>query len=309
MKRLLLFAAAALSASSLLAAGFTTDPPEVVAGPPATVGDMVANRSTTQPQPLGAIVPGAYGFTNQILINVAINAPGRNNTFYETDYFTVNGRNANQEILIGLIAAGVTNVNQPAQRFLLNANTTYSLDNFFGTGTGRLNLTGVASVLIIGVLTGTNTVDSNARLYGSVRIWTMEPGSSGGTNSFTLWGADRGLIHGDFNAIAVGGRQNTAFRANYTVVNLDATRSRTFTAIFIGGGTAQATVSLPPLSMQQVAVPSSLVPGTNGYFVSVFFPNDTDDFQWSASLDSADNITGDAWHSPIAFLPTAAVEY
>lgn len=303
MKRFLLIAASVFAVSPLLAASFTTDPPAAVPGPPATVADMVASLSAAQPKPL-RIASGGYGFSNQMLVTVVINAPGRNNTFFLTDYVLDNGRNANQEILVGFIAAGVTNVGQSAQRFSLNPNTTYSIDNYLGTGPGRLNQTGVGSLLITGVLPGTNTVDPNASLYGAARIWTMEPGSAG-TNSFTLWGVDPGLIQGDFNGIALGGRQSSAFRANYGVINLDANSSRTFTAVFIGGGTAQATVTLPPLSMQEIAVPSSLAPTSNGYFLFSIFPNDTANFSWNAFVVSADQTTGDAWYSPITLLPTA----
>ena len=54
--------------------------------------------------------PTAYGFSDQILVPVAINASGRNNTFFRSDYLLSNGRGATQEILVGFIAAGVTNV-------------------------------------------------------------------------------------------------------------------------------------------------------------------------------------------------------
>lgn len=308
MKSLLISVVAVLCASSGLAASFTTDPPAAVPGPAATIADMVANRSAAvQPNPLGVVTPGGYGFSYQIIVPVVINASGRNNTFFRTDYFLDNGRNATQEILIGFIAAGVTNVGQAAQRFQLNPNTLYSIVDFLGTGTGDLNKTGVGSLLIVGVLAGTNTPDTAARLYGAARIWTFEPGSTA-TNSFTEWAVDPRLVHGDFNGIAVGGRQNADFRSNFLLINLDATRSRTFTAIFVAGSTAQMSVTLPPLSMVELAVPAVTPTGT-GYLIASFFPNDTDDFQWNAAIVTADNISGDAWYSPMALLPTAVTEY
>jgi hypothetical protein len=307
MKRFLLSMVAVLSVSSALAASFTTDLPAVVPGPAATIADMVANRSAVQPIPQGAVTPGGYGFSYQILVPVAINASGRNNTFFHTDYFLVNGRGAIQEILIAFLAAGVTNVGQPALRFQLNPNTTYSVTDFLGAGAGRLNKTGVGSLLIVGVLSGTNTADTGALLYGAARIWTFEPGSTA-TNSFTEWAVDPRLIHGDFNGIAVGGRQNADFRANFGLINLDATRSRTFTALFFGGSSMQMSVTLPPLSMAELAVPA-ITPTDSGYFLANFFPNDTDDFQWNGFVVTADNISGDAWLSPVALFPTTVVEY
>jgi hypothetical protein len=253
------------------------------------------------------VTPGGYGFSYQLLIPVAINASGKNNTFFHFDSFLVNGRNATQEILIGYLAAGVTNVGQAAFRFQLNPNTTYSIPDFLGTGVGHLNKTGVASLLIVGVLAGTNTPDTGAKLFGAGRIWTFEPGSTA-TNSFTEWAVDPRVIHGDFNGIAVGGRQNADFRANFGLINLDATRSRTFTAIFIGASTMQMSVTLPPLSMAELAVPA-ITPTADGYFLAGFFPVDTDDFEWNGFVVSADNLSGDAWLSPVTLLPTNVVEY
>jgi hypothetical protein len=307
MKGFLLSMVAVLCASAVLAANFSTDPPVAVPGPAATIADMVSSRSAVQPGPLGAVTPGGYGFSYQILVPVAINASGKNNTFFRSDYFLVNGRGATQEVLIGFLAAGVTNVGQSALRVQLNPNTTYSIADFLGTGTGRLNKTGVGSLLITGVVTGTNTIDTSAKVYGSLRVWTTEPGSTG-TNSFTEWAVDPRLIHGDFNGIAVGGRQNSDFRANFGLVNLDATRSRTFTALFFGTSTMSMSVTLPPLSMAEVAVPA-ITPTDNGYFLANFFPNDTDDFQWNGFVVTADNVTGDAWYSPVTLFPTTVTEY
>jgi hypothetical protein len=307
MKRFLFSMVAVLSASSAVAASFATDAPAVVPGPAATIADMVASRSAIHPRPLVAVTPGGYGFADQLLVPVAINASGKNNTFFRSDYFLVNGRGATQEVLIGFIAAGVTNVGQPAQRFQLSPNTTYAIADFLGTGTGRLNKTGVGSLLITGVLAGTNTSDTNAKLYGAIRIWTQEPGSTG-TNSFTEWAVDPRTIHGDFNGIAVGGRQNADYRANFGLINLDAARSRTFTALFFGASTMSMTVTLPPLSMAELAVPA-ITPMDNGYFLANFFPNDTDDFFWNGFVVTADNITGDAWYAPVTLFPTAVVEY
>jgi hypothetical protein len=306
MKRFLFSMVAVLSAASALASSYTTDPPAIVPGPPATIADMVARRSGVPARPMIA-APGGYGFSDQILVPVAINASGKLNTFFHTDYFLSNGRNAPQEILVGFIAAGVSNVGQPATRFQLAANGNYAITDFLGTGTGRLNKTGVGALLIVGVLTGTNTNDSNARLYGAARIWTFEPGSTG-TNSFTEWAVDPRANHGDFNFIAAGARQNDAFRANFGLINLDMTRSRTFTVMFFAGSTASMTVTLPPLSMSELAVPA-FTPTDTGYFLFDVFPNDFDDFNWNGFVVTADNVTGDAWYSPITLYPTTVVEY
>jgi hypothetical protein len=306
MKRLLILTGAFVLASPLFAERITHEAPAVAFGPPATVGDMLASRPA--PRALGAFPTQSYSFNPSLLVTVVINAAGRNGTFFRTDYFLINGRGATQEILVGFLAAGVTNAGQPAQRFTLNASTAYAVDDYLGTGTGRLNKSGVGSLFISGVFPGTNTPDGNALLYGSARIWTNEP-SSTGTNSFSTWALAPGTIHGDVNAIAVGGRQNADFRSNYGIVNLDAS-TRSFTVIITSGGVnTTLSVNVPAVSMVQLALPATLPTGGNGYIVLQFFPNDNADYQWNAFVTTADNLTGDAYLSPSAGYPSAVLEY
>jgi len=166
----------------------------------------------------------------------------------------------------------------------------------------------VGSLLIIGVFAGTNTPDGNALLYGSARIWTNEP-SSTGTNSFSTWALAPGTIHGDVNAISVGGRQNADFRSNYGIVNLDAS-TRSFTVIITSGGVnTTLSVNVPAVSMVQLAFPTTLPTGGNGYVVVQFFPNDNADYQWNAFVTTADNLTGDAYLSPSAVYPSSVFDY
>ena len=298
MKRFLFFMVLVLATVPMLAAESEGLPPS--AGPTPTLGQLMASlpaaRSARSTE--GIVLGSGYGFEPQILVPVVIRAAGRNGTFFETDYFLVNGRGAAQDILIGFLPSGVPGATQATQRFSLAANTSYSITDFLGAGTGRLNLSGVGSLLVTGVLTGSSNADTNAQLYGAARIWTMEPGSTG-TNSFTEWAVAPGVIHGSGESIVIGARQNTDFRANYGLVNLDTVNSRTWTIDVrtAGGGSVQTTTTIPPLSMGQVAVPSSLVPGSNGYLIFNFTPSLSTDFPWYAFGTSADNITGDAWYS------------
>jgi hypothetical protein len=298
MKRFLGFAVFALAAWPMAAAPSESLP--VAAGPTPTLGELMSNvqaaRSARSTE--GVSLGSGYGFASQLLVPVVIRAPGKNNTFFETDYFLTNGRGFSQDILIGFLPSGVSGVSQPTQRFSLNANTTYLITDFLGGGNGRLNLNGVGALLITGVFTGSSNFDSNAQLYGAARIWTMEPGSSG-TNSFTEWAVEPGVIHGSFDVLVIGPRQNSDFRANYGLVNLDVINPRTFTVDIstVGGGSVQTTATIPPLSMAQLAVPSTLAPGSNGYMTFTFIPAAGTDFPWYAFGTSADNITGDAWLS------------
>lgn len=304
MKCLICLAVLALSAPRMLAARPDAELPAPVSGPSATFADVSKSAAATEPQGIGV---GGYGFGNRILVAVVINAPGQNGTFFHTDYFLSNGRSVTQEFIVFFLAAGVNNATVTGQRFVANPNTTYSISDYLGSGSGRINKSGVGSLYIYAVISGTNTVDSGGLLYGAARIWTNEPGSSG-TNSFTLWAQNPHTIHGDFQAIAVGGRQNSSFRCNFGLVNLDLNFSRTWTVTFIGNsGSSQQTVTIQPFSMQELAVPAG-VGGGDGYILVVFTPSDTADFEWTAFVVSADNITGDAWLSPAVLLPVS-VEY
>lgn len=306
MKRFLVVTAALLASAQLLAERIVHEPPAVVDGPPATIGEMLASQP--KPVALGAFPNQSYSFNPALLVNVVINSPGKNNTFFRTDYFLINGRSTSQEILVGFIAAGVGNAGAPTTRFVLSPSTAYAIDDFLGTGTGRLNKSGVGSLLITSVFAGSNTFDSGGLLYGSARIWTNEP-SSTGTNSFTTWASSPGAIHGDFVVGAIGGRQNNDFRSNYGLINLDSF-TRSFTVIVTSGGvntTLSATLS--GISMVQLALPSTLPTGGNGYIVVQVFPNDNADFMWNSFVTTADNLTGDAWLSPAVVYPSNVIEY
>ncbi|HEX7252217.1 MAG TPA: hypothetical protein VF376_04980 [Thermoanaerobaculia bacterium] len=295
MKRSLFLAALAfaMAAPMLMAA----DVLPKAEGPTPTLGELMSHRPATLSTE-GLIVGSGYGFVSQLLVPAVIRAAGKNNTFFITDYFLTNGRGAMQDVLIGFMPSGVTGVNQPTFRYQLAANTTYSIPDFLGSGQGDLNISGVGSLLITAVLPGSSTLDTSGQLYGAARIWTQEPGSSG-TNSFTEWAVEPGVIHGDSLVAVIGARQNSGFRANYGLVNLDVLNARTWTINIITttGSAGQTTTTIPPLSMGLVAVPSSVDGGSNGYLLLHFTPNLTTNFPWYAFATSADQTTGDAWYS------------
>ncbi|HEY6930115.1 MAG TPA: hypothetical protein VJA66_10600 [Thermoanaerobaculia bacterium] len=294
MKRSLFLAAVAPVISALaLAEGLPK-----AEGPTPTLGELMSHRPATI-STQGLITGSGYGFESQIVVPVVIRAPGKNGTFYITDYFLMNGRGASQEVLIGFMPSGVTGVNQPTSRYQLAANTTYSIPDFLGSGSGDLNISGVGSLLITAVLPGTGTLDTNGQLYGAARIWTQEPGSASASTSFTEWAVEPGVIHGPGEVAVIGARQNANFRANFGVVNFDVLNARTFavTIITTTGQTASATATIPPLSMGQVAVPSSVDGGSNGYLLLHFTPPSSMNSAWYAFGTSADQLNGDAWYS------------
>ena len=295
MKRSLFLATLILAlVAPILAAA---DVLEKAEGPTPTLGELMSHRPATLSTE-GSIVGGGYEFASQLLVPVVIRAPGKNGTFFITDYFLMNGRGATQEVLIGFMPSGATGVNQPTFRYQLAANTTYSIPDFLGSGQGNLNISGVGSLLITSVLPSSSTMDTNGQLYGAARIWTQEPGSLG-TNSFTEWAVEPGVIHGPGEVAVIGARQNANFRANFGVVNLDVLNTRTWTITILTttGSTATATATIPPLSMGLLAVPSTVDGGTNGYLLQHFTPPSSMTSAWYAFGTSADQHNGDAWYS------------
>src|SRR5262249_3181270 len=121
--------------------------PPVVNGPPATLADLVPGPQLRSggARPQIAAPPG-YGFSHAQGRAVVINAQGKNNTFFRTDGFFSNYRAINQEVLVGFLPSGTSGVGQPAVRYMLNAKSSYLVDDFLGTGTGRLNKTGVGAL-------------------------------------------------------------------------------------------------------------------------------------------------------------------
>jgi hypothetical protein len=259
-------------------------------GPVITIDNMMAALAVARAQ---EATISCYGYDYQLLYPIAINAPGKNGTFYKTDYFVINERPFDQDVLIGFLPAGVSAAGTSAQRFMLRASTAYAITDFLGTGTGRLNKSGVGSLLLTAVMSGTNTIDTGGLVFGASAIWTNQPGSTG-TTSFYSPAVSPGIVHGSSSALAAGIRQNTNFRSNFGVVNLDIFSAHTFTVDVLGGGSpARVMVTVPPLSMQYAAVPD-ITPSDTGYIVLKFTPTIGFDFQWNSFGTTADNITGDA---------------
>jgi hypothetical protein len=208
MKQFLSFAVLILVGWPLLALSHAAESPAPISGSPATIADLAAGSAVVQP----LRSTSGFGPDYEVLLPVVINAPGLNGTFFKTDGFFANFRNINQEVLVRFITQGVSAVGQPALRESIGALSNIPADDIFGPESG-LSLNGVAALLITAVLPGTSTVDTSAQLLAAFRIWTPQPGSAG-TTSFGAWGPPSDNIHGLNGAIALGLRQNAAFRTS-----------------------------------------------------------------------------------------------
>ena len=236
----------------------------------------------------------------QILIPAAGAIEGANGTFFRSEVNILNygSTDANLEMRWiprpGEGTSAVTIATLPAGRGL-------GASDFVTNVLGR---SGLGSVIITALGPG-GTVDTNARLYVSARIWTNQPGT-GGTTSQSFNTLPLNSISSERLAI-IGLRRDAQFRLNVGIVNLDATREQQFN-ITVGGASApsEATpLTVPALTMQQVGVAGAAQTGLQ-IIVENVTPLATRSNQWIAYGSSVDNVTGDSW-SMLGFTPSSSV--
>lgn len=234
-------------------------------------------------QPLGSGV--------QILIPVAGNTPGANGTHFRSEITVMNYRNAAQDVQlfwIPQIETGTVFV----RTITIAPLSGISSNDFIGEVVGR---TGLGTLVLTPMVSGTNVTDTGARIYATSRIWTPQPGTNG-TTSQTLSTVPLSNVAGRRLSM-VGLRRDAQYRLNVGVMNLDNDRPQTFVITVAGNNplvTQTTTVTLPPLSMHQVPVTGEAL--TN---VQISVDNVTPDAtlarRWFAYASSVDNVTGDSW--------------
>ena len=165
---------------------------------------------------------------------------------------------------------------------------------------------GGPALTVTGV-TSTGAADSSARLYVSSRVWTPEPGTTG-TTSQSLPAIPTSSINTQIGLLlAVGGADKPEnYRVNVGIVNVDPTRTQTFVVSLptSSGNAAVYAVTVPPMSMQQVALGSGISP-TQEVLVQNATSSATLSNSWIAYGSTIDNVTGDAW-SELAVLGTTS---
>lgn len=255
------------------------DPP---AGAPLTVGELTERMHHR----VHASVISVETSNDAFIIPIAGNAAGGNGTFFKSDVSLANYRNAQQRVGIGWLQAGVNNANAPLSYLNLPANTVVFFDDFVG---GTLGKTGLGGILVLGVDAAGN-LDDQANIDGFSRIWTPQPGSAG-TVSQNFPAVDVKDSLGSLSAYVLGLKQNSQYRSNVGIVNLDAV-THTWTVRSIINGAA-VTITVPPDSVVQtgIAAGSGL---SNGNLALSISTTDSS-FWWSAYGTSVDNVTGDGW--------------
>ncbi|MGZ5477362.1 MAG: hypothetical protein ACXWH1_12800 [Thermoanaerobaculia bacterium] len=243
------------------------------------------------PRPCCAEITGLVSPINsapQLVIPAAGSGAGANGTFFRSDITVINFGEAAQRIQLRWLpqaggSGSQTEITIPAHAGLVSEDFVTSI----------LGVQGLGSILIDGV-NDSGAIDSSAKLHATSRIWTPQPGSTGSTSQ-SLNVVPLSTIRTSGGAI-YGLRRDERYRVNVGIVNLDAAATVTF-LVLIPRTTEAYSVTIPPMSMQQVALVNSanalsqINIGTGGI-----------DTVWVAYGSSIDNVTGDSW-SELAVQP------
>lgn len=235
----------------------------------------------------GRVVAVDWGLP-AFLIPAAGSLAGGGGTFFRSDVTLVNYADDDQQVLVFWLPRGADGRNQPFFRTTIPEGAPITVRDFVN----ELGLSGLGALLFVGVLPDTTTPDEDALIHGFSRIWTPQPGSTGTVSQpFSSQNAD--MMLDEAEAVTIGLQQDGSFRTNAGIVNMG-TSTRSFTVNLIGEtGTTQFTMTLPPLSMQQTALPA----GNWGAVTLIFRPDGDDLDGWAAYGTSVDNVTGDGWVS------------
>ncbi|HEX7190390.1 MAG TPA: hypothetical protein VF381_02355 [Thermoanaerobaculia bacterium] len=236
-------------------------------------------------QPLGA--------TFQVLIPAAGSTPGVNGTFYRSDISIINFAAHDQTVLLQwLPEPGITRPNPVI--ITLKASSGIRSADFVHD---YLNQTGLGAILVTAALNSDGSgIDQTGRLFVSSRIWTPQPGTNG-TTSQDLPAIPPALLNTQpvVGIFSMGGADNPpSYRTNVGIVNLDPANAQTFFIIhFIQDPAGSITITLPPLTMQQVSL-GNIVPGEQIQIQNIT-PSATRTNFWMAYGSTINNVTGDAW--------------
>ena len=206
---------------------------------------------------------------------------------FRTEGVIVNRRTTSQRVAAFYwpIGGGSANCNRSARVATLNAQTNYLYTDLVAD---IFSEAGFGSVIIIGIDSAGNA-DSNARLDGNARIWSVAAG--GGTASQNFPSMSVQVPAGAQSAFGL--RSDEFYRTNWGIFNYDSLQ-RTFDLVFNGPrGQAQASVNIPPCSLIQQPVTG----GPYGSLEILFSPRDGRGLFYAYG-SSVDNVSSDAWSVP-----------
>lgn len=243
-----------------------------------------------------------------LLIPAAGAVQGANGTFFRSDITLTNFRNSPQMIQIQWLPQDLASVASGIDNPIIttmDANATIASEDFV---TQVLHQQGLGAILITGWSWRPNlTVDGNALLYATARIWTPQPGSSGTVSqSFPVIPMTTIVPPPPSNVEGIrqilGQRIDAHYRTNVGIVNLDTLHTQTFIVVQSSDIPSfvplQSEIEVGP--SQMVQVPLANIPAANlvVYVNSKPLPGNVAgmwDRVWAAYASSVDNVTGDAW--------------
>ena len=236
--------------------------------------------------------------SSRIVIPVAGNTEGALGTHYRSDITILNFRQSVQRVRLDwLPQAGGTQIDPV---FIdINAVSGSRYEDFVRQ---VLNVSGLGSIVVTGV-TQAGIHDPGALLWISSRIWTPQP-ETNGTTSQSLMTIPFDSVNTTVASI-FGLRRSNQYRLNVGIVNLDPAREQRFQItdpMPLGAPPLLHTVTLPPLTMQQITLPA-FASDNPQIIVDNVTPAATRSNLWVTYGVSVDNVTGDSW-TELGITPT-----
>ena len=229
--------------------------------------------------------------TYRLLIPAAGSVQGGNGTFFKTDLTLTNFRDVDQKVALQWMPRAVSGNTFPPAFMTIPRLTSIVSEDFVGQ---ELRQAGLGSILITAIRSD-DTDDTAGLLHSTARIWTFQPGSAGTVSQTFPTIAFPDITTNRLTIL--GQRQDGRYRANVGVVNLDPEAIQNF-EILVSNRTdllAEMNIELPPMSMQQVALPASI----NSDFLRIkVIPRPANPARmpfYTAYGASVDNVTGDSW--------------
>ena len=235
--------------------------------------------------------------TQQILIPAAGSVTGANGQVFRSDINLVNFRASDQIVQLRWLPAGLTGVGIAPVQITMPAASGIASEDFV---TNVLHQTGLGAILITG-MTSNGQFDFGANLVATSRIWSNQPGSATGTVSQTFPVLSTADINSTPALEIMGVHNDSRYRMNVGIVNLDPNNTHIF-RVAIGSGsnaTSAVNVSVDPFSMRQVPMTGGAAEPLQILINDVTNPSFVN---WTAYASSVDNVTGDSW-SAIGFVP------
>lgn len=240
-----------------------------------------------------ASVVQPVGAAAQVLIPAAGSTAGANGTFFHSDITIINLASHDQTVTLQWLPQADSGGSNMTKVITIPALTGIRSPDFVAD---YLQTTGLGSIIVSGV--GSNgAADPSASIYVSARIWSPQPATPGAVSQ-SFPAIPLSTVNTQIAALfGVGGADNPAnYRVNVGVVNLDPINAQTYVVSVVSAPPVPPshTFTLPPMSMQQVALGDGISISTQIQVQNTTSPGTRSNL-WTAYSSTVDDTTGDAW--------------